>query len=170
MKIVALDPGGTTGVSIFDSQGQAPTAIAGKDLHLFFTMRQLTGEHHYSLWDMLEVGRPHTVIYERFMYQRRELDQGVSLVLDSLEYIGVTKLWYQSMAERHDMGHEAAFTPELVCQTPAQAKNLWTDDKLKTLELYSKGAPHANDATRHLLYYLLVNRNCRQILDPLKPT
>jgi len=157
MRIIALDPGGTTGVAIYER-----TSGSNREADNDFTWetRQLSGVHHDTLWDLLENEGPWTtVIYERFMYQRRELDRGVSLVLDSVEYIGVVKLWHLRHLEEVD----------LVCQTPAQAKNLWTDQKLKRLELYKANAPHANDATRHLLYYLTVTRGERQWVIRTKP-
>src|SRR5262245_52010581 len=91
------------------------------------------GEHHQELWQYLSDTEADVVIYERFMYQRRELTRGVTLNLDAVEYIGVTKLWCQQHAD-----------VKLVCQTPHQAKLFWDDDKLKQVELYTPGAPHAN--------------------------
>jgi hypothetical protein len=154
MRVIALDPGGTTGVAIFQRTEHA-------DLDNGTWERfELKPGHHRTLWELLTGGGPWTtVIWERFMYQRRELDKGVSLSLASVEYIGICKL-YEDF-------HEEDVT--FVEQTPAQAKNLWTDNKLKTLGLYMASAPHANDATRHLLYWLTVNRGERQWVMKLKP-
>jgi hypothetical protein len=151
MRIVALDPGGTTGLAFFERSSAGDEGA--------WSHQQLAGEHHLGLYSKLVELHPEVVIYERFMYQRRELDKGVSLVLDSVEYIGVTKLYHAVNVE----------TVDLICQTPAQAKNLWTDDKLKKLGLYIPGAPHAMDATRHLLYYLVVTRGERDWIMRLKP-
>lgn len=154
MRIVSLDPGGTTGWAAF-TRSQNDDVTEGE-----WWRSQLEGEHHGGLYDALESFAPEVVIYERFMYQRRELDKGVSLSLASVEYIGVIKLWHERHCE----------TVDLVCQTPHQAKVLWTDDKLKKLGLYTPNAPHANDATRHLLYFLVVTRNERDWVMRLKPT
>lgn len=43
-------------------------------------------------------------------------------------------------------------------QTPAEAKNFSTNDKLRNLELWHVGgAGHANDAMRHILVYMVKN-------------
>jgi hypothetical protein len=132
MRIIALDPGGTTGVATYETE------------HQIWDHCQIgPAEHHNALWNYLTDTEPDVIIYERFMYQRRELTRGVTLNLDAVEYIGVVKLWYSQHVN-----------VELVCQTPHQAKMFWDDEKLKTVGLYITGAPHANDATRHLLYYL----------------
>lgn len=146
MRIIALDPGGTTGVA---------TYVDGEWEHFQIGPE----EHHVQLYTFLGEFKPEVIIYERFMYQRRELTRGVSLNLDAVEYIGIVKLYYLLVD----------WTIELVCQTPHQAKKFWTDDKLKTVGLYITGAPHANDATRHLLYYLVVNRGERQWVMKLRP-
>lgn len=145
MRILALDPGGTTGWAIYQH---------GMD----WDRGQLTGQHHDDLWQLIDTYYPDTLVYERFLYQRREVTKGVSLVLDSLEYIGVAKLWIQ----RNPKGRR------LVEQTPHQGKHLWTDDKVKALGLWLPGLPHAMDATRHLLYFLAITQGESSWLEKLK--
>jgi hypothetical protein len=148
MRICAFDPGGTTGVAMYDQDRKS------------WERYQLGPyEHHQKLESLLYSYSADVVIYERFMYQRRELDKGVSLRLDSVEYIGIIKLW----AAKHP-------NTSVHCQTPAQAKNLWTDDKLKKVELWIPGNPHAMDATRHLLYYLVVNQGEKSWIQKLRPS
>src|SRR4051812_12177127 len=135
MKVLALDPGGTTGWAHYD----AITSVWTRD--------QIVGkEHHHQLWELLCTWQPDVLIYERFMYQRRELDKGVSLNTDAHEYIGVAKLW---------VGTGNLQEVQLIVQSPHQRK-IWTDDKLKGLGLWIPGLSHAMDATRHLFYYLVV--------------
>ena len=122
MKIVALDPGVTTG-----------WASRARDR---YSTRQIIGEHHVELWDALYNFEPQVVVCERFTYQRRD-----KVILKSVEYIGVVTLYCEQ------------YGANLVMQTPSQAKNLWTDTKLKLVEQYKPNQPHANDAMRHLLYY-----------------
>lgn len=168
MKIIAFDPGGTTGVCIFERLANTGT-VEWKHGQLG------PGDHHLALWSLLERERPHIIIYERFMYQRRELTEGVSLVLDSVEYIGVIKLWYDKFCAKIDPS-EYIVEPTLVEQSPSQM-SLWgggkkNDDsgaRLKKLSLYTPNAPHANDATRHLLYYLSVTKGDKRWFNALKP-
>jgi hypothetical protein len=138
MKYLAIDPGGSTGIAEFDSETRE------------WAQYTLKGQHHSSLWAVLEQDAWSVVIYERFLYQRREVGSGVSLVLDSVEYIGVIKLWHQGM------GNTQAAT--LVEQAPS-AMQLWDDRKLKAAGLWTTDSPHARDATRHLLYYLTAGKD-----------
>ena len=100
-----------------------------------YSTRQLTGEHHVELWDALYNLEPDIVVCERFTYQRRD-----KVILKSVEYIGVVTLYCEQ------------YKVPLRMQTPSQAKNLWTDNKLKLVGQYKPNQPHANDAMRHLLY------------------
>lgn len=154
MRILALDPGGSTGWTTYDDESGADDLWR----HGVFT-----GQHHLALWEFLNETQWDVVIYERFQYQRRELDKGVSLVLDSVQYIGVTELWHARVVDAYEY-----YKPTLVCQTPAQAKNLWTDDKLKKVGLWTT-SPHSRDATRHLLYYLTVTLGQREWIMRTRP-
>jgi hypothetical protein len=130
MKIVAVDPGGTTGIAEWNVQEEK--------LYQFQIGPQ---EHHLELWEYLSATAPDLIICERFNYQRRELDKGVALVLVSREYIGVCKLY------AHAVHHK------LVMQQPS-CMALFHDARLKALGFYRPAMVHANDATRHLFYYI----------------
>jgi len=136
MKIIAVDPGGTTGIAEYDT--------VTEDLLQF----QIgPDEHHMELYRYLWAAQPDILICERFNYQRRELDKGVSLVLISREYIGVCKLYIRATAEARE--NETSWA----MQQPA-AMSLFTDRKLKRIGVYRPAMVHANDATRHLFYYM----------------
>lgn len=151
MRLLALDPGGTTGWATVEPDRNTVIDI--------WEWGQLgPDEHHEALWILLCTYQPDVLIYERFKYQRRQLDAGVSVVLDSVEYIGVVKIW---------MAAGRLIPVELVPQEMA-SKEWWTDDKLKRVNLYKANARHANDATRHLLYYLMTH-GVTTYIDMLKP-
>jgi hypothetical protein len=106
-----------------------------------------------------------TLIAERFDFrQSEEGGQRHGTNLMSREYIGVAKLF---AAERMN-------TP-VVLQSAAQAKGFIPDKakngleanaKLKALGLYVPGRPHANDAMRHLIYYLVNRQGMKQLIFP----
>jgi hypothetical protein len=130
--IVALDPGGTTGVAWLGDS----TLSNLKRIHI------TENDHHKQLYDLLYSLRPQVVVCESFEYRKGLRD---NVVLVSKEYIGVAKLYVQRFPETH-----------LAMQTAAYGKaGFWTHDKLKRVGLYdSKFAPHAMDATCHLLQYM----------------
>lgn len=145
MKIIALDPGGTTGVA---------TTILSKQTNecsLIFT-RQLTGAHHTDLYKYFINESPNVIVYERFIYQ----DRKKKVSLESVEYIGVAKLYTQLTNK------------QLAPQMAASAKNLWTDDKVKALGLWQPGQPHAMDAVRHLLLFVTDTLGIQQYVNQLR--
>ena len=132
---VALDPGGTTGVCIFDSvTGEITTYQLGPHTH------------HLDLWALLATWDPDVVICEGFEYRNTARP---GLVLVSKEYIGMAKLWCLLNNKKY------------VEQTAAMAKGFIPDKGpranvvLKKLGLYSTAMKHANDATRHMVYWLV---------------
>lgn len=96
-------------------------------------------DHHRSLLNLLKDSEPDVVVCEDFIYQRRN-----KVNLKPVEYIGIVK-YYVSMSYC-----------KLEMQSPS-LRGFWTDARLKQLKLYNVAMRHANDATRHLLYYLTRN-------------
>lgn len=146
MRIVSLDPGGTTGYAVWHDMNDVDDWNAG---HIG------PSEHHIELWGLLDRYSPNLVICEGFNYQRREVDRGVSLSLVSKEYIGITKMWCKMRKK------------EYLEPPPGQAKQLVSDNYLKSMSpsLFLPGKKHANDAMRQLVYYL-VNKKARRDLIP----
>lgn len=127
MKAVAFDPGRTTGYA----QGIVDD---GKLL-------VVTGQHKFSQSDLfthLEWANPNVVIFERFEF-RKKARKGLDMY--PRELIGVIELYCQQK------------NVKVVKQMPAQVMGYFTDARLKEAFLYKMGKPHANDATRHILYW-----------------
>jgi hypothetical protein len=131
-KIVAFDPGGTTGWAML-SQDWSLT-------HGIFTEK----DHHLALWKFLLINMPDIVVCERFVYQNREATPTLELI--SRDYIGVITLWCQLYGKHLEM------------QTVSDAKSQWPDKKLILLKNQGQNMPkivHAKDAMRHLMLYLV---------------
>ena len=148
MLILALDPGVTTGWATF----QKPNRRDG----------YRSGQTKGPIWVLLESGlmvpqaeEKFVVIYETFTFR-----QIPKADLTPVEVIGVIKEW----ARQKEV--------PLVPQSPAEGKGFFSDDKLKVLQLYRPGHPHANDAMRHLLFYLSFGHGIQVgegIIDKLRP-
>ncbi len=136
-RILALDPGITTGIAILDDGIVITSHFEGS---------------HRQFYDWLDELNPEAIIYESFVYQRRD-----KVELYPVEVIGIIKLWA-------DSNGIPAFR-----QSPAQAKGLFDDDKLKKMGLWKKGYRHGMDATRHLMYHLVVTRGETLWLNALNP-
>ena len=145
---MSLDPGGTTGWCqlTFDFEGLA-TASGEHWLREHIIQGQLGAdrggterEHHQTLWTFLLKHRPDIIICEQFKNYGNEFAK-----LMSREYIGIVKL-YASL-----------FPCRIVWQ--GSDKKEWADDR-KLLSLFLLCTPitrwrHANDALRHLVYWLI---------------
>lgn len=156
--ILAFDPGGTTGVCRLEYVEQKP--LESKLTWDFLPPEGHLRPHHLPLWDLLDKERFDTysldieyiefdLVWEAFNYQRRELDKGVSLVLDSKEYIGILKLF----RDKYQI-------PNWAEQQPSTMK-LWDDKKIDRvcerhpgIKYVPKAPAHARDAMRHMLYYV----------------
>jgi hypothetical protein len=140
-KVIALDPGGTTGWATF-----AADRMPDGELYAGVWRRGHLGpgQHHDLLYAFLEMETVATthIVSESFEYRNRAR---AGLVLDSKEYIGVTKLFCQQRKLIY------------YSQTAAQGKGFVKDDNIKRLDLWRPGWKHAMDATRHLLYFLIHN-------------
>jgi hypothetical protein len=146
MKLISLDPGGTTGIAqaIFNPRRTHVGNIC---------VDEFGPEHYKKLYKYLVGESPNVIIYERFLFQRRS--QHVDLV--SREYIGVIKLYAEMISD-----------VSLAPQTASNAKGIWTDSKLKHLNLWVKGMPHGMDAVRHLLYFVDTKLGIKQYTNQLK--
>lgn len=144
MTIVALDPGGTTGVAI-KQEGTSPSR---------FQVDTSTPEGLEEIYYTLLHESPIEVVMERFQF--RYGGGRAKVVLTPVEVIGVVKLYC------------ALKKVKLYEQTPSQAKKFITDEKMRMLDLWIPGLPHAMDATRHLLYHLIVTKRDQRWLELLR--
>lgn len=142
--LMSFDPGGTTGYCVYFVSTKTFVQIA-----------QLEGRHHLPLWDLLEFYQPDVVIYEQFVYQRRDLEKGVALNIDARNYIGILQLYCD---KNRAIEHESALA----------FKKFWNDKKLRQLNLY-KSSPHMRDALRHMLYYVTFTLKDDEWVRRLRP-
>ena len=154
MRIIAIDPGGTTGwaTCVLGDKVEDPLWKPKLEDH-FEDCGQLTGDHHYKLRQLLSTKNPDVIVRERFEHRNNEFAQ-----LVSCEYIGVVKMWSQQYKRR------------LVMQGASQAKPWVSTKKLVKLGLWLQPADawgHAIDARRHLVYYLIFNSGNQYISTKL---
>ena len=133
MRVLAVDPGGVTGLALYDS-----------DTPVFESWEQEDFDHIVDTLDNLVSHKREVVaVCEGFVIRgnTHKLDSGA--FSHTTDLIGACRL----------LAWENGVT--FVRQTPAQAKSFATDDKLRRLGWYNRTeGGHANDAARHLLTYL----------------
>lgn len=144
--VMALDPGGTTGWALFNPL--LPHVLCG----------QLSGNHHLNLFSYLQetvepptVLRESVIVCESFQFRQFTGFDKSKVQLDSVEYIGVVKLFSQQ------------FGVPVQFQTASLAKHFVSDEKLRRMDWYkpTAGLVHARDALRHIIYYLVVTKKVR---------
>lgn len=178
LAILGLDPGGTTGWALYTADvihslaGERPTPEYYNEK---FNAGQIgPGPHHRRLWCLLEQWTvTNTIIVcESFEFRRNERDRNrTNIVLDSKEYIGVVNLYQQMFEATTAQKHDNHIGLEVVYQTAATGKGFWTDQKLQAVRKQSTPKskwPHANDAMRHLLHYMVFKMGRKDLLEPLK--
>lgn len=99
-----------------------------------FSWAQLTSLN--DVWRYLTVMQPDIIIYERFDRTERYAE------LVACEVIGIIKLYHEQKG--------IAIHPQ-----SRSIKKFWDNVKMKKVGAYCVGQPHATDAARHLLNYIV---------------
>jgi len=128
--MIAVDPGKTTGIAMWDLEvGSAPyTAQLSVD-EFFQWVRDTLVDGHLT----------HTIVCESFVISQRTV-KGTSQTW-SLEHIGLLK--WAAWLRQHDITLQAA----------SAAKHMVPNDRLREVGWYVPGRDHANDALRHMLVH-----------------
>lgn len=144
MKLLGVDPGGTTGLALYDTETY--------EFEFPYDGQLGPKPHHHRLFDTVHLFEVDRIICERFDYRRNLTNAN----LIPVEYIGVLKA--AAVSVRVTTGHEAEF----ILQKQLKGKRgLWTDEKLEAVGLLKPITKwgHRNDAVRQVLYYLTTQMN-----------
>lgn len=142
MKVIAVDPGGTTGLAFWDGgfHGEWPQWAAGAP------------RERRDTWPMVEdlcgwarrFGSDLTFVVEEYRITQRTAQ--LSQQYTALEVIGAIKF----LCHLYSCG--------IVLQKPGDAKRFASDRRIRAAGLWHQGgAGHANDAARHLYLWLAKN-------------
>lgn len=144
--ILCLDPGETTGWSVFrngqlESCGQFATpdpadlAVNIQDVYRFWADLQARYPKGNGLLS--------TIVYEEYRIRGNKAKEHIGSEVVTIQHIGAIKVVADELGIK------------LVKQTAAQVKQFATDPKLRRWGLYQTNQRHANDSIRHGCYYLL---------------
>ena len=130
MIIMGIDPGGTTGIVVLDTDNLE--IIASHEFDQDTTVHYLYSVlvEKWTEYAIDEVGIERYTIAGRTLARSRQTA--------ALELIGVTRAFCL-----------ISKTP-MHLQTPADAKNVWSDERMKEVPIAVPGR-HAKDAARHAL-------------------
>lgn len=137
--LLTLDPGETTGWAEFDLTNGS---LLGDG--------QFSTKHPADMADLItsmnESALPFplvTVVFERYKVYGTHASQHIGSEVMTIQHVGAIKV----VTDQLDL--------RCVGQWAGQAKQFATDAKLRRWGLYRPNRPHANDAIRHGIYYLL---------------
>lgn len=142
-RLLALDPGETTGVALFE------------DRKLISANQIGTGNMQLAprfIANLFKECQPDFVVFEDYRVYAWKKDQHSWAALHTPRLIGGIETLLN-----------LAGTP-FHKQMANLAKGFATDDKLRAWDMYEKGQKHARDAIRHGIYFLLFNKQGKGIL------
>lgn len=134
--LLAIDPGKATGIAFFSKEdGQDPVLIESGE----YQQDEYAKPIRQALAHSLMSNQPLEIVCERFTINAQTVKN--SQAPYSLEQIGILKQCLM------DMGRSA---DDIYFQSPADAKSMFDNPKLKKLGYWHKGGEgHALDAIRH---------------------
>lgn len=156
MRILGLDPGGSTGWCFFSYQEPTPSVW----LWSGDTLTQ--DNHHGQLRALIQRYMPDYIVCEDFQFRQKAGTENYrkGLELISKEYIGVARLIAQDI--------DAKF----ILQPPSMKDtNLTRDENLKKLQILRTPLHpnrHYHDACRHTVNYLIQKRRYQPFIDRIK--
>lgn len=136
-RLLAIDPGETTGMTIIDAH---PDYI-----ELVGQMQVGSWPLEKSLFDFVQIfatAKPTQMVYESYHVYSWRLNEHKFSEVPTLQIIGVLK----ALSILEHIPYAA--------QSAQVGKAFFTDKRLKGLNLYFEGAPHARDSLRHALQYI----------------
>ena len=134
--VLAVDPGKASGIALFSFiLGQEPILVSSGE----YQMREYSTPIRDAICEALLAKVELDVVCERFVINAQTVKN--SQAPYSLEQIGILKF----------LMHDAGYDPDsIIFQSPADAKGMFDNTKLKKLEYWHKsGDGHALDVIRH---------------------
>lgn len=154
MRVMGIDPGGTTGWAIIGDDNGEPELedsgqVNGEDIVDQGLDMNVGGMYEFdraqclALMAIVMEWRPDLIAVEDFILRPTGNAQRAGLT--PIRLIAMLEVWlFEVMPETEDW-----WEPDLVYQTASLAKTTITDDRLKRAGWWVKGMPHARDAVRH---------------------
>lgn len=140
--VLSVDPGKMSGVSLLSWQkGQEPSIIWSTEIDEKDFPQQIRSAIAQARNEGVEL----KVVCERFIINAATAKK--SQAPYSLELIGMLKLIMM----------DNGYTPEYIAfQSPADAKSMFPNEKLKKLDIWHKGGEgHALDSLRHAMVFIV---------------
>lgn len=146
-KLLCLDPGETTGYTVFQGNGTSPPTL----LEAGQIITKTVESGHENLSEAFDKIKPDHVVFENYLVYSWKAQEHSFKELVTPQIISVIKILCKVNGIKYDM------------QMAGQAKGFVDDDKLRAWGFWHKGKRHARDASRHGIYWLLFTHFTRDI-------
>lgn len=140
--IIAVDPGGTTGLCIYRPINDLLRLQLTKPQHHADLVQVVKNTYFNWVDEHGQKAEKVVVVCENFEFRRDDRGRD-KIEYISAEYVGALK----ALAQQQNP------VIELVLQSPSLRNQFFTDDVLKKLGVWIPNMRHAMDATQHYLYY-----------------
>lgn len=137
-RLLALDPGQTTGVACFSADAQETVLTHASQIKTWPLEEGVD-----TFWNLLQSLQPTKVVFESYQVYEWKTDDHTWSQIPTVQVIGMIK----TILIQKEIPFET--------QTAQVAKGFCDDAKLKTWGYYQPGLRHARDAIRHACYNLL---------------
>jgi hypothetical protein len=141
-RLLAVDPGETTGLTIIDVSHPYPqchnVALIIQDQIPSWPLEQFIT----PFTKILSTCTPTQIVYEAYHVYRWRLQEHAFSEVPTIQIIGALK----TLAIQHKI--------PFLRQTAQVGKAFFTDQRLKSMDMYIPGAPHSRDSLRHCAHYL----------------
>jgi hypothetical protein len=148
MRVLAVDPGGTTGWVIGQEDTKGHLELQGigqeRDQFKFCEMAEGLAEGIYRLHIDVIVCEAYTISQRTIKLTRQ---------YEPLEIIGTLRYFAKKYNRKFKL------------QKPGEAKGFMTDTRLRNLGWWQPGQDHARDAARHLGLYFAEERKNQEVLS-----
>jgi hypothetical protein len=139
--LIAIDPGETTGITCVTRYLSSKVELIQQN-QLACWPFDMAVEAFKDLIHPPTIHKPTYVVYESYRVYKWRLQEHSFSEIPTIQIIGCLKTWCHH------------FSVPYSSQTAQQGKGFFTDDKLKELDLYFPGQPHARDSLRHAAHFL----------------
>lgn len=149
MVILAVDPGETSGISIFswphDRQIKPREDMTPYLVHIDQIKTTDLVEKVKRIAELINTYHPQVLVYEKFLLYGHKAQAQIGSDMYTPQVIGQLKIFV------------AIYNLQEISNTAQNAKLFYTDKKLKEHNMWQTGMKHCRDSIRHAMYAIDFN-------------
>jgi len=137
---LAVDPGETTGLTVIDVTPTGDIKICRQEQIASWPLNEFVP----TITKLLDYWKPDFVVMEAYHVYAWKLNEHTFSEVPTIQIIGALK----ALCITREISYGE--------QTAQTGKAFWSDERLKTFEVFFPGMKHARDSLRHALQFLVL--------------